>query len=391
VSFAVPPDLPVVALLDKPSATQLRVLEFIADTFMKNELRWPVFDYVEACLDDQGIDAWTELQALPREPNYSSIAWAPTQKPPREYRVVLTMLGIYHVEAVGPLRTGLAPLFLAVLDILAEKRRNCPRSPDKPRELSISSDELLQELAGRGIGDTRVTADLLVTIIDPEPPTGWGVGGQRGADGWTREISDQVRHFESVVDIRDYLDRVAAILTRPAPEASPAAPSPLGLVAAIDYLDTVWRSVPQHPDHLFTVHSAQRTAQLAFPANTAAEFDSRLSGLGELLRSVSLPPTAPATGKRRRDAPLAPLTSYLTSLLPDSQGRIERAAETLSSVLDVRDAGQHTAAGRKGAAALAKLGVGYPPPSWPDAWSTIMARTIGALDALREELATLSA
>jgi hypothetical protein len=164
-----------------------------------------------------------------------------------------------------------------------------------------------------------------------------------------------------------------------------AAPSPLGLVAALDFLDIVWRLV-ESGDHLFRLHSAQRTAQLAFPAETENEFTSRLTGLVEILRSVRVP----ASGKTERDQPLGPLETHLVSKLPDSETRVRGAIRVLHAVIDVRDAGQHSAAGSKGASALVTLGIGYPPASWSGAWSTVSARTIEALDTIREELSTLA-
>ena len=59
------------------------------------------------------------------------------------------------------------------------------------------------------------------------------------------------------------------------------------------------------------------------------------------------------------------------------------------TVIDVRDGSQHSAARSKSATALIQLGVGYPPAAgWPAAWSVVSARTIEALDAIREELVT---
>ncbi len=97
-----------------------------------------------------------------------------------------------------------------------------------------------------------------------------------------------------------------------------------------------------------------------------------------------------AKSNKGRDKPLTPLERHLVALLPESSGRIEAAIGTLGNVIDVRDGGQHSGARGKGAVALAALGVGYPPRSWPDAWNTISAKAIEALDAIREELATLS-
>jgi hypothetical protein len=381
------------ALLAEPTPEQAQTLEFVAQAFVVRRYRWPVFDYVEAELEEQGIDAWTALERLPRHPGtaYSAVQWSrsPNIRPQPETPVALTVLGLYQAEAGGHVNTGMVDVFLALLPALAEFRRRAPRSPDTPRRVELSSDEVLAELKSRGIRDGWITAEVLWDLLKREPPT-WGAGGSKMDDGtWTRKIQRNVHRFGAVTTVEGYIEEVAVMLAEPVTPVPMAAPSPLGLVAAIDYLDTVWRLAPGHSGHLFELHSAQRTAQLAFPAATADEFDSRLSGLGEVLRSARLPPgTAP--GRRERNRPLAQLEAYLVGLLPESQSRVERAVGVLRDVINVRDAGQHTSAGSRGALALAALGVGYPPASWPDAWNTISVRTIEALAALREELATLA-
>jgi hypothetical protein len=118
-----------------------------------------------------------------------------------------------------------------------------------------------------------------------------------------------------------------------------------------------------------------------------------MSALGDILRTYKLPKTGEppiAKSNKGRDKPLTPLERHLVALLPESRGRIKTAIETLGHVIDVRDDGQHSGARGKGAVAVAALGVGYPPQSWTDAWNTISAKAIEALDAIREELATLS-
>jgi hypothetical protein len=107
---------------------------------------------------------------------------------------------------------------------------------------------------------------------------------------------------------------------------------------ALDYLDTVWR-LPHNKARLFNLHSAQATAQLAFDANTPAEFESRMSALGDILRSCKLPKAdVPAAGepraariKKDRDMQLAVLELHLVDLLAESQGRIEAGVATLAT------------------------------------------------------------
>lgn len=381
-------------LLDSLADNQQRMVELIAQAFVANSWTWPVFDYVEAQLEIDGIDAWTELEKLPQHQGsgYAAAWWsrAGGAKPAAHEPVGLTVVGLHHAEeGLGGVRKGLVPVFFALLKLLAEWRRRLPLSPTEPRKLEISSDDVIPELSARGVSTDLLAPTLLKSLLDNEPAAWGSSGGSTPDGGWTRGVSRNVYRFEHVETIEAYVEEIIAMFPSLAPRPQMAVPSPLGLVAAVDYLDTVWRLVPDHKDHLFRLHGAQRTALLAFPAETADEFDSRLSGLGELLRSVQLPDRMSAS-RKERDKPLAGLETYLKSLLPESRSRIEGAIETLHNVLHVRDASQHTAAGRKGAAALGALGVGYPPPSWSYGWIVVQARTIEALDALREELATLA-
>jgi hypothetical protein len=244
-------------------------------------------------------------------------------------------------------------------------------------------------LGHRGYCFDRLPTRLLYEMIEREPPIRGG-GTLRDDGTWSLVIPRLVNEFQEVASLEEYVAQLEALGQPPTPPA-PAAPSPLGLVAAIDYLDTVWRLVPGHTERLFDLHSAQRAAQLAFPATTADEFASRLSGLAEILRSVQVPQRPRSTrNSRSRDKPFSRLERHLLALLPGSQRRIRRAVEVLHRVIDIRDAGQHSVAGRRGAAALVELGVGYPPTDWASSWSVVAARTIEALDAIREELATIT-
>lgn len=381
------------SLLEEPSPTQLRILEFITKGFVEHR-EWPVFDWVSGHFEAEGINVWNELRSLPTHPQgYYAVDLPTNREPDPGVRIPLTMLGLFQAEVMGA-HTHLDRPFLFALVTLAGVRRDTPRTYNAPRSFKITSAVLLERLAGAP--DDELTPQGLRDLFGREPPF-WGSGFQDDGDGgWEMTIPPAVLRFYGVTDIRDYLRRVVEMLTLPAFEAIPAAPSPLDLVAALDYLDTVWR-LTHDKAHLFNLHSAQATAQLAFDANTPAEFESRMSALGDVLRSCKTPkadvsaagePRA-AKSKKDRDKQLTPLEQHLIDRLPESQGRIEAAVGTLSHVIDVRDGGQHSGARGKGAVALAALGVGYPPPSWPDAWNAISAKTIEALEAIREELATL--
>lgn len=383
-----------VANLLKPlTANQQRMIEVIGGAFAENSWRWPIFDYVEGVLENEGIDAWTELETLPRDANSGyAVAWWPMRgsaKLQPDEVLGLTVLGLSRVETVNRTLTGVVPAFFALVRFLSEWRRLRSLSPSVPRDLRISSAEVVRELESRQVPEALLSPVLWRELLEHEPAT-WLGGGSTAVDGtWERDVSREVYRFQALETVESYVEETVAGFWQPEAPEQLTAPSPFGLVAAIDYLDTVWRLVPAHSDHLFRLRGAQQVASLAFSANTGEEFDSRLSGLGDLLQSIQLPSGA-RNPRRDRDKPLGPFNAYLETLLPESQARIERAIATLHNVIAVRDSGQHSAAGSRGAAALADLGIGFPPPSWAFAWTVVSARTIEALEALREELATLT-
>ncbi len=374
-------------LLAPLNEEQQQVIDLIAQGFRAAGGQWPIFDFLEGSLDFVQLDAWAVLESLPRAEGHGEYcaAWwprRPGQKPAPDQQVGLTVLGLYHAKR-WPQATAAVSDFLTLLQLLADRRRTHKPSPIEVRMPRLVSTEdlvtnFVPSLPGR----------FLYDLMDREPATSWGVGASiSGDDDWYREIPRYVLIFSNVREIKEYIADTVDLVYQP-PSARPmAAPSPLDLVAAIDYLDAVWR-LAVHGGHLFELHSAQRTAQLAFAAENENEFQSRLTALGEILRSFQLP--AQTRLRKERDKPLNALAEYLVSKLPDSETRLRHAIDTLHAVIAIRDAGQHSAAGSKGASALVALGIGFPPASWPEAWATVSGRTIEALDAIREELATLA-
>lgn len=381
-------------LLTPLTERQSRMIGLIATTFVEEAGQWPVFDYLEAEFDRDDIDAAAVLASLPRDVSgqYAAAWWPRTSsndRPLPDARVALTVLGIHHSGKIVDGTANLADAFFAVLSYMIDCRRSAPRSRVSPTTVKISSDEVLATLAERGFSFEGLPARFLYDLMEHEPGT-WGAGGSASDDGWTRNVPRTVLRFAGVQAMNQYLERTLALLAPYAPRARPVTPSPFGLVATIDYLDTVWRLVNGH-DHLFRLHSAQKTAQLANPVGDVDEFESRLSGLAEILRSAQVPKSGVRRKERDRDRVLVSFETYLVGLLPGSQTRIKRSITTLQNVLDVRDAAQHSAAGMRAQAAFEALGVAYPPAAWALAWEVVVARTIEALTALREEIGTLVA
>ena len=338
-------------LLAPLSEPQQRIIDLIATTLVEEAGEWPVFDYLEGEFDADGIDAAAVLESLPRDASGSyAAAWWPrasNSRPAPDARVALTVLGIHHSRTLGSGEGNLRDAFFALLELMAERRRTAPRSRTKPTIVEITSEEAEAVLSARGFRLEGLPPHFLYELLEHEPAT-WGAGGSVSTDSWTRGVPRGVLQFNAVQTMEPYLERTVAFLVPYRPTPRPVTPSPFGLVATIDYLDMVWRLVPSDGDHLFRLHSAQKAAQLALPVASADEFDSRLSGLAEIVRSMQVPRSSASRG-RGRDRRLSALEAHLFKLLPGSKLRIERSIATLQNVLDLRDAGQHSAAGRKGA------------------------------------------
>jgi hypothetical protein len=380
-------------LLDQLALNQQRLVDVVGEAFVAEKCQWPVFDYVEGALDYEGIDAWETLESFPRTGlwDYSAVWFVggnSRAKPPPELEVMLTLVGIRHSGALADFEPPLIPTFFALLDYLVERRRAGPLSPRKPRDLTVNGSDVLAVLGDRGHRVDLGPPRLLYAMMEREPAT-FGGSGSVPSDArlWTKHVVRDVFDYEGITSIDDYVVRLERLTAMPQPAAVPAAPSPLGLVANLDYLNTVWR-LRHKGAPLFVVASAERAAKLAFPAQTPEEFDSRVSGLSEILRRLDIPRVnGTSKPKKARDRPLGVFENHVLTLVdPSSEGRVRQAIATLESVIFIRDAGQHSPAGERAVAALTDLGIGYPPGNWSQAWETVSAQTVEALSALREEL-----
>lgn len=379
----------MVGILAPLSPQQQKLVDLVAEAFLVDD-DWPVFDYVEGSFDQtKEYDAAETLASFPRVGSWSyGAVWWPglgqSSKPALEYKVGLTLAGMHHSRELRPL----ADAFFDVIEMMVALRRAKPLTRDKPRELTISDQDVKELFQQQQRAGSERWSMLLVKLIEREPT--FGAGSSVRSDGhWTKAISRDVDAYEGVTTMDEYVARVELITAFAVAPAVPAAPSPLDLVSALDYLDAVWRVA--HRSHLFTYPSAERTTKLAYQANTAEELDSRLSSLGEILRSANA--NAKAVAKTRlapatRDDPLAPLEDFLVGALDaTSEARIRQSMTDLEHALAMRDAAQHADAAPRAVQARDAFGIGYPIANYGLAWMTVTARVVEALAAIREELA----
>jgi hypothetical protein len=198
---------------------------------------------------------------------------------------------------------------------------------------------------------------------------------------WTWSSTGALRHFIDVTDVNDYLWRINAFL-QPKVEEPPVeiTDPPLGLAASLDFLATVWMLKYEKP--LLRLPSATVVTSLALEADTADEFDSRLSALGQVLRGLDAPPMP--------DVPKHPVqylgARVLLDVPAEAQRRVQAAIDVLGTAVAVRNAVQHAPAAPNSVSAMQTLGLGYPLSDWSTAWARIRTRVSAAFTDIREEL-----
>jgi len=356
-------------LLRPLRSDQHTLLKTIGDAVVASGA-WPVYQYVQARMDEAGWDVDEVFGSLPSISGmHLTYSLARRDRGGRdEEPVKLTVAGLAHLEEFS----ATVRIYLRVLNALGEQRAAAPFEPQQVVTVEVSGPQLVRDLDL----EREPLVDLLPELLQGEPAT-WHGAGHSNDEGWVHRPSSFLRRFRDVDNIDDYLARMRAWIL-PAPPTPVAQPiSPLGVVTAFDYLDVVWRVRFGHKLH--HVPSAARAAQLAFDATTAEELDSRLSALGEMFKGLN--PRGTKEGSFDR------LAAFLATHLPEAaMDRVRQAIETLRLVTHVRNAGQHVGASPQAARALPKLGLSYPITDHQAAWRVVQARVIGALDTIREEV-----
>jgi hypothetical protein len=186
--------------------------------------------------------------------------------------------------------------------------------------------------------------------------------------------------YQGVETLVDYVERVTELATPPRAEPVPAIPSPLDLVATLDYFNAVWQLHFDRTHPIIRLFGAERIARLVYDVNTAEDFSLQVTCLADILKNMQVP----GEGK----TPLIRLQTSLKASLPyDSANRVDGAIETLRGVAEVRNAlFQHSGTEHKGVSALTQLGIDYPITDWEAAWTIVQRRTVDAFNTLREEI-----
>jgi hypothetical protein len=360
-------------LLHPLGGPQKELLAIIGDAVMTTGA-WPVYQYVQAKLDDLGLDSEDVFAGLPRFSHlhltYSLIRRDRSGR--EEEPVKLTVAGMAHLDRFA----STVAMFLRVVNALADRRAAAPFEPGRVVTVEISGPELVADL---GL-DGEPLVGLLPELLHGEPAT-WHGAQQRGDAGWIYQPSSHLRRFRGVRDVNDYLGRMRAWIMPPEPAPAPEPVPPLGVVAAFDYLDVVWQL--KFGRKVVDVPSAERAARLTLPVSTPEEFDNRLSALGEMFKGLDAAPDMDA-------GPFDKMRRFLTRELPaESLPAVRAAIGTLFQVTHIRNSGQHFGAAPQAAAALPALGLTFPITDYAAAWWIVQTHVINALDTIRVEVNAL--
>ena len=377
-------------LLTVPTHQQARLLDVIWSDYARRG-SWPNYHYVATLLyrDPATLDAAEVLRSCPSLRYYAGFGgygwiWLTSGDPrfPKDDdQVGLTVVGMSRL----PQAQDEVTLFLCGLNALVEIERSVTPDPTAVQPVDVTSDAVSPYLPAPRLGYVPLLSPVtrLGEILHREPSTRPFIHEPPVAGHWVARLDSSVRSYYGVRDVDDYAQRVAALVSPPKPEPPPVLVSSLALPEAIDYLNTVWRGWAKGP--LFLIRRAEAAAKLAHDCRTEDEFESRLTALYGIFCATRVP-------GRTKDGKPGDLKPYLTKHVPPGgRERALAAVQDLQDFLSLRAWRQHPDAEDRGVAAMRSLGVQLPTDDWGEAWRTLQARMVMALNALREQIEILDA
>jgi hypothetical protein len=135
---------------------------------------------------------------------------------------------------------------------------------------------------------------------------------------------------------------------------------------------------------LLVLPGAEKTTRMAFDAGSAEEFDSRLSTLGDILKTLNASGLKGTSGGH----PVQKIFAALPQECPGiDQGLLDRAHPVLKAAIDLRNGLQHHDQDpQRIVEALSTFGLPYPVLNHEAAWRTITSAVVESLSKLREAI-----
>lgn len=371
-------------LLDPPPTDELVLLRAIADSYAAGGGRWPVWQYVVRQLDRGGIDAAQTLTNLPTwKHHYRYVTGLPNGRPPNpDENIHLTAAGMFHARQ--PDTNGLLAAFLAALTAAVKAQRSAEPMPTAAVSVVWLSAPLITETVLKT--GMNIAAEQLYELLQAEPAT-WK-GFTPNGESWQWDVTQLGLHrYRNATTAADYLAALETVIGEPAVPAEPLRLSPLALPDALDHLDLAWQLVTNNK--LVSIGRAGPLAAMTQPASTREEFESRCSGLADLLNNFT---TAVKQDKSVGTPAVRSLQGFrneLGALLGDKAGRAQGAVDVLRHIVRVRAGQQHPGAGVDAEKARNALRLNSYDNDWPATWEHIRAEAVQALTTIREEISSL--
>ena len=320
---AVPPEVSI--LLAKLTPPQQALVDVVCETFVREDYRWPIYQYVEWRLEREGHEMRQVVASLPvlgAPPQTYGVlgATTPLLSAHDGVEVPASALGFSHWAVRSGSGPQIATEVLRTIGYFAAERELWQPLAFEVTQLEVLSDDVLQYLHmsrrgsfphGQWLSKPEFGRALL-KILPQEPGVGGGFATlAEDLTRWNWFVNGSIRHYAGLASMADYLTRMAATLAVPRSHPAKVLASPLDLPGSLSYLDTGWRLLHEGR-HLIALNSPERAATLSYDVASREEFFDRISALFDVMKHFNVPKGGDQTG----GFAIAKLRAYLAWKLP---------------------------------------------------------------------------
>ena len=239
------------SLLQPLRPEHVRLIHVVASVYGERHV-WPTWQYVQAQMDRDGLDAAAILPTLPWVGSTHGIyglryglLWptSPTHIFQHSDIVGLTIAGLHRAGA-----DDVVTLFMKVLDLARREFEDFEPQPDEVSTLEVTSADVASHLEAIGVA-SPLSGTAIYQLLEREPAF-WG--GSRGVspDGtWRWEITRDIRRFSSVATIEDYVEIITALAERSAREVAQVLPAGYGVEVGLDTVNDAAAAALVSGDH----------------------------------------------------------------------------------------------------------------------------------------------
>ncbi len=402
----VSPDNPLMRALSPEEQALLQILweYFVRSSADVNDLGWPFWFYVEKTFSRQypngpeAKDVLESLPSIPRPPDAQpaaaySLLWyqnQAVQEPTATDPVGLTIAGMAQLGKTNRVSADAANVLVGVMRSLAEYEDHQEPQPHVVTNSQVNLAEYLSWFSKATREKPFVVSGRLISeLLSREfvrVNAYWS-----GCQATTSLYGASLKDLLTVTDTSDYLDLAAARSL--AAELPRWHDSALPLVQTLDYLTYVLAADPAFGRRLIESPDLQSATSLAATANSAAEFESHLNGIWNLIDGFQVPECSEEVLKARFGGDTAKgslnyLDCWLKANLDvDGFERVQRALQVIRSVRKIRVSHAHSRHETRAAAIKAQRQLGLPDMihDWGAAFELVKARLAGAFDVVRQE------